>query len=130
MRDNSGRSKISPYVYVGLEHNSIDDIRGVILNLVHKYLGITEEQIVSKCRLREYVQARQICMYMESCYTKSTLKEIAKAYDRDHSTVIHAKQIIRDREYVKDPIVSVTNKIHNYLSNVMGLRFNDKKYNK
>ncbi|TNE81852.1 MAG: chromosomal replication initiator protein DnaA [Bacteroidetes bacterium] len=68
-----------------------------IQKLVCDYFGITIDQVKSKTRKREIVQARQISMYFAKDLTKSSLKTIGMHFGgRDHSTVIHACQTVND----------------------------------
>ena len=51
----------------------------------------------SKWRKREAVFARQLAMVLIDGYTRLSLKQIGREFGgRDHSTVIHSKQTIRD----------------------------------
>ncbi len=68
-----------------------------IQKLVCDYFTIPVEQVKSKTRKREIVQARQISMYYAKDLTKSSLKTIGMHFGgRDHSTVIHACQTVND----------------------------------
>ena len=68
-----------------------------IQKLVCDYFTIPVEQVKSKTRKREIVQARQISMFYAKDLTKSSLKTIGMHFGgRDHSTVIHACQTVND----------------------------------
>lgn len=68
-----------------------------IQKLVCDFFGITIDQVKSKTRKREIVQARQISMFFAKDLTKSSLKTIGMHFGgRDHSTVIHACQTVND----------------------------------
>lgn len=68
-----------------------------IQRLVGDHLQISVEDIKSKTRKREIVQARQISMFFSKKMTNSSLCVIGKHFgDRDHSTVIHACQTVND----------------------------------
>ncbi len=68
-----------------------------IQKLVCDFFGIGVDQVKSKTRKREIVQARQISMYFSKDLTKSSLKTIGMHFGgRDHSTVIHACQTVND----------------------------------
>ena len=59
---------------------------------------ITVKDILGKSRKREHVVPRQIfCYYAARLFTRATLREIG-AYigGRDHSTVLHSKQMVQD----------------------------------
>jgi chromosomal replication initiator protein len=68
-----------------------------IQKLVCDFFGIGVDQVKSKTRKREIVQARQISMYFSKDLTKSSLKTIGMHFGgRDHSTVIHVCQTVND----------------------------------
>lgn len=68
-----------------------------IQKLVCDFFNIPVEQVKSKTRKREIVQARQISMFYAKDLTKSSLKTIGMHFGgRDHSTVIHACQTVND----------------------------------
>lgn len=72
---------------------SIDYIQKVVSG----YYGIGIDQMKSKTRKREIVQARQISMFFAKQMTKASLKNIGMYFGgRDHSTVIHACQTVND----------------------------------
>jgi chromosomal replication initiator protein len=80
-----------------IKHSSREISIEYIQKLVSDYYGISIEQIKSKTRKREIVQARQISMYFAKQLTKASLKNIGMYFGgRDHSTVIHACQTVND----------------------------------
>ena len=73
---------------------TIDDI----LERVCQHFGVTQQHIFSKSRKREYVQARQVSMYLAQKYTKMPSARIGKLIGgRDHSTVIHSCSTVEQR---------------------------------
>ena len=73
---------------------TIDDI----LEKVCQHYGVTQQNVFSKSRKREFVQARQVCMYLAQKYTKMPSARIGKLIGgRDHSTVIHSCTAIEQR---------------------------------
>lgn len=80
-----------------------------IINTVSQYFNIDPQDIVSRKRNSELVQARQIVMYLCRDLTEASLSEIAKILGKkDHTTVIHGVNKISDE--VKDN-VDIKNKI-------------------
>ncbi len=68
-----------------------------IQKLVCDYFSVSVDQVKSKTRKREIVQARQISMFFAKDLTKASLKSIGNYFGgRDHSTVIHACQTVND----------------------------------
>ncbi len=72
---------------------SIDYIQKVVC----KYFDVTLEQLNSKTRKREIVQARQIAMYFAKTMTKASLASIgASIGGKDHATVLHACKTVNN----------------------------------
>lgn len=73
----------------------------LIINIVAEHFGITEDDIISKRRNSEFVQPRQICMYLCRKLTDESLQSIGKALGKkDHTTVIHGiEKITEDVKY-------------------------------
>ena len=73
---------------------TIDDI----LEKVCHHYGVTQQQVFSKSRKRDYVQVRQVSMYLAQKYTKMPAGRIGQLIGkRDHSTVIHSCNTIEKR---------------------------------
>jgi len=73
---------------------TIDQIQRVVC----QYFNVSEDKVRAKTRKREVVQARQVAMYFAKELTHSSLKTIGLHFGgRDHSTVIHACQSIRNQ---------------------------------
>jgi chromosomal replication initiator protein len=82
-----------------------------IQKMVCEYYEITYDKLQAKTRKREIVQARQISMFLAKQFTKNSLKTIGDHFGgRDHTTVIHSCQTVKDlmdtdtmiREQVKE----------------------------
>lgn len=82
---------------------TIDHIQRIITD----YFNLALEELHSKTRKRNVVQARQLAMYFAKKYTKNSLAVIGSQIgQRDHATVLHACKtvenlIITDREFKK-----------------------------
>jgi chromosomal replication initiator protein len=89
---------------------TVDDI----LDKVCNHYKVTNTNINSKSRKKEYVIARQVSMYLCQKYTKMPSSRIGKLVgDRDHSTVVHScKQVEQrlkvDRDF-HDELLSIEN---------------------
>lgn len=80
-----------------VKHSSREVSIDYIQKLVTEFYGLSVDQLKSKTRKREIVQARQISMYYAKNMTKASLKSIGTYFGgRDHSTVIHACQTVND----------------------------------
>ena len=97
--------------YFKNEYRHVNEHRvivGKILTTVSNKTGITIPEMECKTRKREVVQARCISMNLLLKYTDMSLKSIGYVFgNRDHSTVIHARDnhddfyFTKDKSYVK-----------------------------
>lgn len=90
----------------------IDDITKIVC----EYLSLPENKIREKTRKKEVVFARQIAMYLSKKFTSNSLKTIGLYFGgRDHSTVIHACNLIENNinsdAYLQDVIEKLQSKI-------------------
>ena len=94
---------------VGEEHNelTIDKVQRVVCD----YFNITRDDLLSKTRKRNIVQARQIAMYMSRNLINVSLSTIGSEIGgKDHATVLHACTTVTDlmstdktfKQYVND----------------------------
>lgn len=87
-----------------------------ITKTVCEFFNIDENKIRDKNRKKEIALARQIAMYLSKSLTKSSLKTIGLHFGgRDHSTVIHAhnsiKELINTDSSLRETVASIKNKI-------------------
>ena len=88
----------------------------LIINVVAEYFGITADDIMSKKRNSELVQARQIVMYLCRDLTAESLSGIGKFLGKkDHTTVIHgvnkiSEEIVNNVE-LKNKIETIKKKL-------------------
>ena len=94
---------------VGEQHNdvTIDKVQRVVCD----YFNISRDELLSKTRKRQIVQARQIAMYMSRNLINCSLSTIgAEIGGKDHATVLHACTTVTDlmstdksfKQYVSD----------------------------
>ncbi|MBY0371617.1 AAA family ATPase [bacterium] len=67
-----------------------------IVSLVEHHLGVPRSELVSKSRKGTTNWARQVAMYLARMATLLSLEEIGKTFDRDHATVIHAFEKVKE----------------------------------
>ena len=73
---------------------TVDDI----LEKVCNHFNVTQQNVFSRSRKREYVLVRQVSMYLAQKYTKMPASRIGQLIgNRDHYTVIHACSTIEKR---------------------------------
>lgn len=69
-----------------------------INSVVAQIFGVPENVLLSKRRTQDVAMARQVAMYLARTLTSMSLKMIGMEYGgRDHSTVIHAVNVVRDQ---------------------------------
>ena len=89
---------------------TIDDI----LENVCEHYNVSQQQVVSRSRKRDFVLVRQISMYLAQKYTKMPASRIGQLIGgRDHSTVIHSCTAIEQRLKVDKAFVDELNSIEN-----------------
>ncbi|MBO4811473.1 MAG: chromosomal replication initiator protein DnaA [Prevotella sp.] len=87
---------------------TIDDI----LEKVCQHFGVTQQNVFSKSRKREFVQVRQISMYLAQKYTKMPASRIGQLIGgRDHSTVLHSCSAVEERLKVDKAFLEELNSI-------------------
>jgi chromosomal replication initiator protein len=59
--------------------------------------GLSREELLSSRRSAKVSHARQLAMYLARELTPLSLSEIARGFDRDHTTVIHALRAVDSR---------------------------------
>jgi len=89
----------------------------LIIDTVAEHFSILPQDIVSRKRNSEYVQPRQICMYLCKTLTEESLQSIANILGKkDHTTIIHGiKKIsadIKTNEELKNRIDIIQKKLN------------------
>ena len=69
----------------------------LIKKAVCEEYGITVPEIESRRRSRPLSWPRQYAMWLTLKMTSATLPEVGRRYNRDHTTVIHAKEQVEKR---------------------------------
>jgi len=68
-----------------------------IQKIVAEYFGLSLDQMNSKTRKRNIVQARQLAMYFSKEHTKASLTQIGlQCGNKDHATVLHACKTVKN----------------------------------
>ena len=87
---------------------TIDDI----LENVCRHYGVSQQHVFSKSRKREFVQVRQVAMYLAQKHTKMPASRIGQLIGgRDHSTVIHSCSTVEQRLKVDKSFAEELNSI-------------------
>ena len=89
---------------------TIDDI---VEKVCHHY-GVSQQQVMSRSRKRDYVLVRQVSMYLAQKYTRMPASRIGQLIGgRDHSTVIHSCTTVEQRLKVDKAFVTELSSIEN-----------------
>ncbi|HTN35859.1 MAG TPA: helix-turn-helix domain-containing protein, partial [Arachidicoccus sp.] len=82
------------FIKTSYKEISIDDIQ----KMVASFYNVSYNDLFSKSRKQEIVQARQITMYLAKKFTNNSLKNIGTHFSgKDHTTVIHSCQTVENR---------------------------------
>lgn len=77
--------------------------------------GLTKEDLLSPRRSPRIAHSRQLAMYMARQLTSLSLTEIARGFDRDHTTVMHAIRSVAGRLEPGSETVATIHRIHSTL---------------
>lgn len=76
-----------------------------IIDCVCKYFSVRREDLLGKKKNKEIVEPRQICMYTICTLLDMPLLSIGQLFERDHTTVIHARdkitQLMEENQRIK-----------------------------
>jgi chromosomal replication initiation ATPase DnaA len=86
--------------------HSEEYIINLILQLVTEWYKVDDVQMLaSKSRQQLYVPARHVSIALIRRYTRYSLKAIGELYKRDHTSVVHARDTLKDACDTQDPIL-------------------------
>ncbi len=89
----------------------------MIQKIVAEYFNLRVEDLQSKSRRREIVQARQISMYLSKKFTDSSLDQIgSRIGKRNHATVIYALKTVKNLMDVDKRFRQVVQELENTLT--------------
>ncbi len=72
---------------------------GQIQRIVCDYYQVNLRELLGKGRQKKLVRARQLGLYFSRLYTKKTVVELGRLFQRSHTSVVHALQTLeRDRQ--------------------------------
>lgn len=78
----------------------------MICDLVSGQFNVSVNELQSKSRKKSITMPRQIAMYLARKHTEESLADIGKAFNRDHSTVLHAIKVVSNK-LIRDASVSL-----------------------
>lgn len=65
-----------------------------ILDVVCEHFGVSREKVLGRSRWASICEARHIAIYLTYHYGLKTCVEVARLFNRDHTTVIHSLSIV------------------------------------
>ena len=88
----------------------------LIMRVTAEFFDLNVDDLESKSRTRQFVNARQVAMYLVREMTEMSLPQIGKAFGgRDHTTVMHAKDkiaaLMKERHATYDQVQELTARI-------------------
>lgn len=81
---------ITPPKYLSSSNSDLEMFAHKIFDLISHHYGIKVTELRSTIRTPSIALPRQIAMYLVKSQTGASLKEIAKIFRRDHTTILHA----------------------------------------
>jgi hypothetical protein len=86
-----------------METKQAEFIPKLIIDIISEKTGITYNQMYSKTRKREYVEARHLAMFFIKKYTSLTLTKIGMLFGgRDHTSVLAALERVNDLQFYSE----------------------------
>ena len=112
MRDTNSRDSISVEYAMHVLHDMLRETdRKIqldeIIKCVSKHFNLRSADLTGARRIREIARPRQIAIYLAKKLTTRSLPDIGRAFNRDHTTVIHSvrrieEMMLEDAEIVGD----------------------------
>jgi len=84
-----------------------------IIQTVSEYFNVTIKDLLGTCREHPICEARHIAMWIIRKYCKKGTIFIGKLFNKDHTTVCHACQQVKNKMETED---SFKNDMHNIFS--------------
>jgi chromosomal replication initiator protein len=84
--------------------------------------GISRPELLSSRRTARVAHARQVAMYITRELTSLSLSQIARAFDRDHTTVMHAIRAVTGRLEPGSETATTIHRIHDQLRTTTSVR--------
>ena len=106
-RQEAGGSETGPHPH------SIAAIQDAVCGV----LGVSRAELLSPSRTERVVRARHLAMYLARELTSLSLAQIARAFDRDHTTVMHAVRAIEGRLEPGSDLATTMHQIRDSLRN-------------
>lgn len=83
--------EVTNYLVTNKREVCIDTIQ----KLIGQYYRISLDELKSKSRKQAVSHPRHVAIYLSRTFTKGSLENIGKAFNRNHATVLHAVNFVR-----------------------------------
>ena len=80
-----------------VSENDVSVSVNTIKKMVGKHFNVRIEDFNAKRKTQSIAWPRQIAMFLTTELTDLSLPEIGREFNRDHSTVVHARDVVKDR---------------------------------
>tara|TARA_B110000977_G_C11086282_1_gene494854 strand:+ start:3853 stop:4455 length:603 start_codon:yes stop_codon:yes gene_type:complete len=101
-----------------------ENIVNYILTIIQIYSDLKYDYYFKKSRKVELVKARHLAMYFAKEYTETSLKKLGRKFNKDHSTIIHGinriKNGIKYEPDVSKDVKNIKKIIHTRISAMLG----------
>lgn len=104
LREVMGNKRVVLMAFKKAPQEDKVDIKDLI-KIVCDVVGVPKKEIDGKRRKREYVVARQLIAYFGMSVSAQTLSSIGAWINKDHTTVIHGRDTIKDLLEVGDEVI-------------------------
>ena len=95
-------------------YNLINDVSvASIILIVERNTGVKFNTFKTPTRKRKIVFPRQMCMHFLKLKTKYSLDSIAKIFNKNHTSVIHARKVVQNLIDTNIKIRDMCEKINN-----------------
>ncbi|WP_251198289.1 chromosomal replication initiator protein DnaA [Anaerotardibacter muris] len=119
----SGSDKVTTYDVKDMLANHFLNEKGerfTIENIqaaVEKFYRVSHSDLVSKKRNKSIKHPRQVAIYLSRELLNMTFKDIGRAFNRDHSTIMHSNELIesglKEDKNLRDEIEYIRKMLHN-----------------
>lgn len=92
-----------------------------VIDRVRRFYGYSLEQMLGSSRGRELSSARHVAVYLAERLTGKQVSIIARAFNKDHTTILFAVKRIRQRLLQEPALKLEVNSLYNELSQHTGL---------
>ena len=80
-----------------VDENKVNVSINMIKKVVGRHFNVRMEDFNAKKKTQSIAWPRQIAMYLATELTELSLPEIGREFNRDHSTVLHARDVVKDK---------------------------------